>query len=91
MVAAKDEKTGRKKRTQIWPRYHQLDVRRLLADAAAHGVGRCYLIQHLAGSGKSNSIAWLAHQLIGLVKKHRPANVPRVIRLHLVREEALAV
>ena len=76
MVAAKDEKTGRKKRTQIWPRYHQLDVRRLLADAAAHGVGRCYLIQHLAGNGKSNSIAWLAHQLIGLVSKHRPANEP---------------
>ena len=92
VVAAKDEKPGRKKRTRIWPHYHQLDVvRRLLADAAAHGVGRCYLIQHLAGSGKSNSIAWLAHQLIGLVKKHRPANVPRVIRLHLVREEALAV
>ena len=41
-------------------------VRRLLADAAAQGAGRRYLIQHSAGSGKSNSIAWLAHQLIGL-------------------------
>ena len=69
VVASKDEKTGRKKRTQIWPRYHQLDVvRRLLADAAEHGAGRRYLIQHSAGSGKSNSIAWLAHQLIGLEK-----------------------
>ena len=69
VVAAKDEKTGRKKRTQVWPRYHQLDVvRRLLADAATRGVGPRYLIQHSAGSGKSNSIAWLAHQLIGLAK-----------------------
>ena len=67
VVASKDERTGRKKRTQIWPRYHQLDVvRRLLADAAAYGAGRRYLIQHSAGSGKSNSIAWLAHQLIDL-------------------------
>ncbi len=66
-VETKDEKTGRKVRTQVWPRYHQLDVvRRLLADAAANGVGRRYLIQHSAGSGKSNSIAWLAHQLIDL-------------------------
>ena len=67
LVESKDEKTGKKRRTQIWPRYHQLDgVRRLLADAGAHGVGRRYLVQHSAGSGKSNSIAWLAHQLIGL-------------------------
>ena len=41
-------------------------VRRLLADASIRGVGPKYLIQHSAGSGKSNSIAWLAHQLIGL-------------------------
>jgi type I restriction enzyme, R subunit len=67
VVAVKDEKTAKKRATQIWPRFHQLDVvRRLLADAAAHGAGRRYLIQHSAGSGKSNSIAWLAHQLIGL-------------------------
>ena len=73
VVEAKDEKTGRKKRTQVWPRYHQLDVvRRLLADAAVHGAGRRYLIQHSAGSGKSNSIAWLAHQLIGLAKDDAP-------------------
>jgi len=67
IVEKKDEKTGKKKKEQIFPRYHQLDVvRRLLADAAQHGAGRRYLIQHSAGSGKSNSIAWLAHQLIGL-------------------------
>ena len=67
IVETKDEKTGRKTRKQIWPRFHQRDaVRRLLADAAEHGAGRRYLIQHSAGSGKSNSIAWLAHQLIGL-------------------------
>ena len=67
VVESKDDKTGRKRREQIWPRYHQLDVvRRLLADASVRGVGPKYLIQHSAGSGKSNSIAWLAHQLIGL-------------------------
>ncbi len=67
VVETRDEKTGRKKAAQIWPRFHQLDVvRKLLADAGAHGAGRRYLIQHSAGSGKSNSIAWLAHQLIGL-------------------------
>ena len=70
MVESRDEKTGRKKRVQIWPRYHQLDVvRELLADAARRGVGPKYLIQHSAGSGKSNSIAWLSHQLIGLERE----------------------
>ena len=69
VVENKDEKTGRKKKLQIWPRYHQLDVvRRLLSDARRQGAGKRYLIQHSAGSGKSNSIAWLAHQLIGLRK-----------------------
>ncbi|MBK9428221.1 MAG: type I restriction endonuclease subunit R [Gammaproteobacteria bacterium] len=67
IVEEKDPRTGRKKRVQIWPRYHQLDVvRRSLADAREHGAGKRYLIQHSAGSGKSNSIAWLAHQLIGV-------------------------
>ncbi|MEN6414698.1 MAG: DEAD/DEAH box helicase family protein [Veillonellales bacterium] len=61
----KDEKTGKER--LIFPRYHQLDaVRALLADARAHGPGKNYLIQHSAGSGKSNSIAWLAHQLANL-------------------------
>ena len=73
VVEEKDDRTGRKRRAQVWPRYHQLDVvRRLLADAEAHGAGRRYLIQHSAGSGKSNSIAWLAHQLIGLTRDDAP-------------------
>lgn len=63
----KDPKTKKTKRTQVFPRYHQLDVvRRLLADSEVNGAGQRYLIQHSAGSGKSNSIAWLAHQLVGL-------------------------
>jgi type I restriction enzyme R subunit len=66
-VEEKDPRTGRKKRRQVWPRYHQLSlVRQALADVCARGAGKRYLIQHSAGSGKSNSIAWLAHQLIGL-------------------------
>lgn len=51
----------------IFPRYHQLDaVRKLVADARQNGAGKSYLIQHSAGSGKSNSIAWLAHHLQSL-------------------------
>ena len=73
VVMTKDSKSNKKSRTQTWPRYHQLDVvRRLLADAAVSGVGKRYLIQHSAGSGKSNSIAWLAHQLIGLTRDDQP-------------------
>ncbi|MFF3572185.1 type I restriction endonuclease subunit R [Nocardia jiangxiensis] len=64
VVETKKPGTTRKTRSAIFPRYHQLDVvRRLLADVAEHGAGRRYLIQHSAGSGKSNSIAWLTHQL----------------------------
>ena len=89
IVEEKDPKTGKKKRTQVFPRYHQLDVvRQALADVRAHGAGRRYLIQHSAGSGKSNSIAWLAHQLIGVEarrqggvrlgdRRHRPAHPRR--------------
>jgi type I restriction enzyme R subunit len=73
VVEEKNARTGVRKAVQIFPRYHQLDVvRRLLADARAHGVGHRYLIQHSAGSGKSNSIAWLAHQMIGLEKAGKP-------------------
>jgi type I restriction enzyme R subunit len=73
IVERKDDKTGKKRRDQIFPRYHQLDVvRRLLADAAENGVEGRYLIQHSAGSGKSNSIAWLAHQLVGLRRADAP-------------------
>ena len=69
----KDEKTGRVKKEQVFPRYHQLDVvRKLLVSAPKDGVGKRYLIQHSAGSGKSNSISWLAHQLIGLEKADSP-------------------
>ena len=67
IVERKDPKTGKVKRDQLFPRFHQLDVvRKLLADAKAQGAGRRVLIQHSAGSGKSNSIAWLAHQLVRL-------------------------
>jgi type I restriction enzyme R subunit len=56
-----------KKETMIFPRFHQLDaVRRLSMDAQREGAGHNYLIQHSAGSGKSNSIAWLAYRLSGL-------------------------
>lgn len=72
VVEEKDEKSGRRKSRQIFPRYHQLKVvRMLLADARESGVGKRYLIQHSAGSGKSNSIAWLAHQLVGLEQESR--------------------
>ena len=63
------DSSGRRQKKQklIFPRYHQLDcVRRLIAHAREHGPGEHYLIQHSAGSGKSNSIAWLAHQLATL-------------------------
>ncbi|MBU4313058.1 MAG: DEAD/DEAH box helicase family protein [Candidatus Omnitrophica bacterium] len=70
-----DEKTfdGRKIKieTMIFPRYHQLDsVRQLSIDALAKGAGKNYLVQHSAGSGKSNSIAWLAYHLAGLHDKN---------------------
>lgn len=53
------------KKTLYFPRYHQLDVvRKLISDASKNGVGQTYLIQHSAGSGKSNSITWAAYQLI---------------------------
>lgn len=56
-----------RKETMIFPRYHQLDaVRKLVGHARAHGSGHNYLVQHSAGSGKSNSIAWLAHRLASL-------------------------
>lgn len=63
----KDADTGKKSRKIVFPRYHQLDaVRSLISHAQQHGVDNRYLIQHSAGSGKSNTIAWLAQQLIEL-------------------------
>ena len=67
VIVEVDEDTKKKTEKQIFPRYHQLSVvKNLLADAKVNGVGQRYLIQHSAGSGKSNSIAWLAHQLVTL-------------------------
>ena len=72
IVEEKNRKTGRKKRKQVFPRYHQLDVvREVLAHVSEHGPGARYLIEHSAGSGKSNSIAWLAHQLVGLKRQDK--------------------
>ena len=69
VVEKVDQETKKKTYTQIFPRYHQLSaVESLLSDVRHNGVGQRYLIQHSAGSGKSNSIAWLAHQLVGLEK-----------------------
>ena len=64
-----DELTGKVKKTEniIFPRYHQLDViRKVLADVRENRTAQNYLIQHSAGSGKTNSIAWLAHRLTSL-------------------------
>ena len=73
LIQTIDPKTGKRRRAQIWPRYHQLDVvRELLADVQETGAGQRYLIQHSAGSGKSNSIAWLAHRLVGLQRNGEP-------------------
>lgn len=73
VVVEENPETRKKSVKQIWPRYHQLDcVEKFLADVRQYGVGKRYLIQHSAGSGKSNSIAWLAHQLIGLERDGRP-------------------
>lgn len=73
----KDKKTGKKKDVEkelvIWPRYHQLDAVRQMLDATRKGgVGQKFLIQHSAGSGKSNSITWLAYQLVGLLDGTTP-------------------
>src|SRR5699024_966739 len=62
------------KKSIIFPRYHQLDVvRKLIWNVRDCGVGNNYLIQHSAGSGKSNSIAWLAHRLSGLHDRNNNA------------------
>ena len=66
-IKDKNGRTTGQKETMIFPRYHQLDaVEKLLADVKASGSGKNYLIQHSAGSGKSNSIAWLAYRLQSL-------------------------
>ncbi|MGZ4972463.1 MAG: type I restriction endonuclease subunit R, partial [Limisphaerales bacterium] len=76
IVEEKDDK-GKKKRKQVFPRFHQLrTVRALLRRCREDGVGKRYLIQHSAGSGKSNTIAWLAHQLVGLTRYGRSDEPP---------------
>jgi len=66
-VVVEEDEQGKKKRKQVFPRFHQLrSVRALLRRTREESVGRRYLIQHSAGSGKSNTIAWLAHQLVEL-------------------------
>lgn len=73
IVEEKDDKTGKKKRTQIFPRFHQLNVvRLLLAKSEADGPGHRYLIQHSAGSGKSKSITWLSYRLAELQVEGKP-------------------
>ena len=73
VIKKKDEKTNIEKISVVWPRYHQLEVvRKLLQETRTKGVGNRYLIQHSAGSGKSNSITWLAYQLVGLLDGTEP-------------------
>lgn len=70
LIGKRDEK--KRLKTVIFPRYHQLDAtRKLVGDVRANGAGQRYLIQHSAGSGKTNSIAWTAHFLADL---HDAAN-----------------
>jgi type I restriction enzyme R subunit len=86
----RDEKTGKGK--FIFPRFHQLMVvRKLLAHAKANGSGHNYLVQHSAGSGKSNSIAWLAHQLANLcgVEDQPVFDSVKDLKLVLTSEEQL--
>ena len=67
-VIKKTDDNGKTKDVVIWPRYHQMDcVRALLKATRDGGIGQRFLIQHSAGSGKSNSITWLAYQLVGLL------------------------
>ena len=76
VVVEKDEDTKKATRKLIFPRYHQLKVvRNLLAHAKENGVRQRYLIQHSAGSGKSHSITWLAHQLVGLHDQTNTRNI----------------
>jgi len=76
MVAEEDKETDRKTKILFFPRYHQLEVvRQVLSEVKSKGVGRRYLIQHSAGSGKSNSITWLGYQLIETYNAKGTANI----------------
>lgn len=75
-----NEKKKFKDQTLYFPRYHQFDaVRKLLADCGENGAGKSYLIQHSAGSGKSNSITWLVYQLIDLMNEDDSSTFDSVI------------
>ena len=72
VISTQDPKTHKVKEKVIWPRYHQLDaVRSLLHATKKSPIGRRFLIQHSAGSGKSNSITWLAYQLVTLLQQNQ--------------------
>ena len=72
VIKKEDPKTHKVKEMVIWPRYHQLDaVRTLLNVTKMSNIGRRFLIQHSAGSGKSNSITWLAYQLVTLLQTNQ--------------------
>ena len=72
VISMQDPKTHKVKEKVIWPRYHQLDaVRSLLQATKMSPIGRRFLIQHSAGSGKSNSITWLAYQLVTLLQQNQ--------------------
>ena len=72
VISSEDKKTHKVKEAVIWPRYHQLDaVRSLLGETRSSNIGRRFLIQHSAGSGKSNSITWLAYQLVTLLQPNQ--------------------
>ncbi len=76
VIEETDEDTGKKQKKMIFPRYHQLtSVKQILTHAKENGIGQKYLIQHSAGSGKSKSIAWLAHQLHGLFDNTGTTNI----------------
>lgn len=72
VITEEDKKTHKTKEKVIWPRYHQLNVvHSLLETTQKSEIGRRFLIQHSAGSGKSNSITWLAYQLVTLLQQNQ--------------------
>lgn len=80
VIVTEDRKTHKRKERVIWPRYHQLDAVRSLLDATSTSpVGRKFLIQHSAGSGKSNTITWLAYQLVLLQMSDTTAKFDSII------------
>ena len=80
VIVTEDRKSKTHREKVVWPRYHQLDcVRKLLEATSLAPVGRKFLIQHSAGSGKSNTITWLAYQLVLLQKPDTTAKFDSII------------